>query len=124
MADQQRAVARPHLVQPQWLFGLVQHRETERRERQRKAGLSAVVFYRRHPELGSFLGLGPEGPPKLPSAGLHRWRRRLARALQFFGARAPGLWEEILRYHYIQGLQRGWSDPILGRPQGVGGERR
>lgn len=79
-------------------------------DRQRKAGLSAVVFYRRHPELGSFLGLGPEGPPELPSWRLQRWREGLARALQFFDARVPRLWEEILRYHYIQGLQRGWKE--------------
>ena len=37
-------------------------------ERQEKAGYSAVVFYRRHPELGPFLGLAPAGPPPLPPA--------------------------------------------------------
>lgn len=79
-------------------------------ERQCKAGFSAVVFYRRHPELGSFLGLGPQGPPALPSPRRQRWREGLARALQFFDARVPGLWEDILRYHYIRGLQRGWKE--------------
>ena len=79
-------------------------------ERQSKAGYSAVVFYRRHPELGSFLGLSPEGPPPLPSEARQRWRVRLARTLQFFGASMPRTWEEILRYHYIRGLQRGWKE--------------
>ena len=34
--------------------------------RQEKAGYCAVVFYRLHPELGAFLGVGPDGPPPLP----------------------------------------------------------
>lgn len=78
--------------------------------RQERAGYSAVVFYRRHPELGAFLGLGPEGPPPLPPAGRQRRREALVRALQNFPLRFPRLWEEVLRYHYIRGLQRGWRD--------------
>jgi glycosyltransferase involved in cell wall biosynthesis len=84
-------------------------------ERQSKAGYSAVVFYRRHPELGGFLGIGPEGPPPPPAPAAQWCRERLAAGLQFFGARVPGLWERILRDRYIQGLRRGWSDPALGR---------
>ncbi len=79
-------------------------------QRQEKAGYSAVVFYQLHEELGSFLGLAPEGPPPLPS----RWRQWrdewLARTLQPFPIRMPRLWENVLRYHYIRGLHRGWRD--------------
>ena len=78
--------------------------------RQERAGYSAVVFYLLHQELGSFLGLGPDGPPPLPSAGLQRWKELLARILQHFPVRTPRLWENVLRYHYIRGLHRGWRD--------------
>lgn len=78
--------------------------------RQEKAGYSAVVFYRLHPELGSFLGLGPDGPPPLPPARRQRLRERLVRSLQYLPMRLPRWWEEVLRYHYIRGLHRGWRD--------------
>lgn len=85
-------------------------------DRQEKAGYSAVVFYRLHPELGPFLGLGPGGPPPLPSRTRQRWRERVARALQKTWVAVPwstpGLWDEALRYHYIQGLQRGWRQEM------------
>ena len=78
--------------------------------RQEKAGYCAVVFYRLHPELGAFLGVGPEGPPPLPPEGPQKWRERLVRALQNLPFRVPKLWEETLRYHYIRGLHRAWTD--------------
>jgi GT2 family glycosyltransferase len=78
--------------------------------RQEKAGYCAVVFYRLHPELGSFLGLGPDGPPPLPPAGRQRWLERLVHALQMGPVNLPKLWEEVLRYHYIRGLHRAWSE--------------
>lgn len=90
--------------------------------RQWRAGYSAVVFYRRHPELAAFLGLGASGPPPLPPA----WRRRsgacLARCLHHFLRWAPAdwrsappawlprLWESVLRGHYIAGLKQAWAD--------------
>ncbi len=77
--------------------------------RQQKAGESAVVFYRLHPELGGFLGLSPTGPPPLPPARRQRWREGVVRALQNLPVRTPRLWEETLRHHYIQGLWRGWN---------------
>lgn len=77
--------------------------------RQQKAGESAVVFYRLHPELGSFLGLSPAGPPPLRGAGRQRLREGMVRALQNLPVRTPRLWEETLRHHYIRGLWRGWQ---------------
>jgi glycosyltransferase involved in cell wall biosynthesis len=78
--------------------------------RQEKAGYCAVVFYRLHPELGGFLGLGPDGPPPVPPGGPQQWRERLVRALQNMPVSVPKLWEEVLRYYYILGLHRGWSE--------------
>lgn len=77
--------------------------------RQEKAGYCAVVFHRLHPELGSFLGIGPDGPPPLPDPASIRWRERLVRALQNTPLSLPRLWEEVLRYHYIRGLHRAWK---------------
>ncbi|MEM8932218.1 MAG: glycosyltransferase [Acidobacteriota bacterium] len=83
--------------------------------RQEKAGYSAVVFYQRHPELGPFLGLGPDGPPSAPAG----WKRRLLEILARLSLRLsmnrPRLWEEVLRHHYIDGLHRGWRDRVVAR---------
>ncbi len=77
--------------------------------RQEKAGYCAVVFYRLHPELGPFVGVGPGGPPPLPPAGRQKWLAWLVRALQMGPVSLPKLWEEVLRYHYIEGLHRAWA---------------
>ncbi len=78
--------------------------------RQEKAGYSAVVFHRLHPELGPFLGLGPEGPPPFPSAHRQGLLEGLARALQRMPLHTPSLWQEVLRYHYLSGLHRAWPE--------------
>ncbi len=88
--------------------------------RQEKAGYSAVVFYRLHPELGPFLGLAASGPPPLPSTAGQSFREGLVRALQNWPLNLPRLWEETLRFHYIRGLHRGWRDgagEMLGRQE-------
>ena len=76
--------------------------------RQERAGYCAVVFYRLHPELGGFLGLGPDGPPPLPDGAAQRRREWLVRALQKLPLALPHLWEDVLRFHYVRGLHRGW----------------
>ena len=68
-----------------------------------------MVFYKLHPELGSFLGVGPDGPPPLPPAAPQKRKEALVRALQNLPFRLPNLWEDVLRYHYIRGLHRAWS---------------
>ena len=84
--------------------------------RQEKAGESAVVFYRLHPELGGLLGLSAQGPPPLPDAGRQRLREGVVRALQNLPVRTPRLWDETLRHYYIRGLWRGW-ERMGGAPQ-------
>jgi glycosyltransferase involved in cell wall biosynthesis len=86
--------------------------------RQERAGYCAVVFWQRHPELAGFLGVGPEGPPPLPSKRRQRLREGLVRALLPLRVSAPRLWEETLRFHYLRGLHRGWSERVQGREGG------
>ncbi|MEL7058520.1 MAG: glycosyltransferase [Acidobacteriota bacterium] len=89
--------------------------------RQEKAGYSAVVFHALHPELGGFLGLGPDGPPPIPVGRRERLRQALARRLHriqgILPLGTPRLWENVLRTHYIRGLHRGWRD--RGRDAGT-----
>lgn len=92
--------------------------------RQEKAGYSAVLFHRLHPELGPFLGLAPDGPPPVPPALPQRLREGMVRALQLLPVSLPGLWEDVLRYHYIRGLHRGWRElgPDAVESEGAPGE--
>jgi glycosyltransferase involved in cell wall biosynthesis len=84
--------------------------------RQERSGYSAVVFWRLHPELGPFLGVGSEGPPPLPPRWSQRAAELLVRALQNFPIWLPKLWERALRYHYIRGLHRAWGEASRGGP--------
>lgn len=88
--------------------------------RQEKAGYSAVVFYLLHEELGGFLGLGPQGPPPFPSRRRQRLREAVAFALERLPVSLPKVWDELLRFHYIRGLHRGWKDrdELLGPHRG------
>jgi len=79
-------------------------------ERQERAGYCAVRFAQLHPELGGFLGVGPEGPPPLPSPALQRIREGLVRALQRLPVATRKLWTEALRFHYVRGLHRAWRE--------------
>lgn len=84
-------------------------------ERQYRSGYSAVVFYRRHEQLGHFLGMRNGRPPSAGGAGERTllWaQERLARALQGMPVRLPRLWEKTMRHHYLEGLRNGWSDGV------------
>ncbi len=80
--------------------------------RQERAGYCAVVFWQLHPELGPFLGVSAAGPPPLPSRWFQAAREGLVRALQPLPMSPRRLWTETLRYHYIRGLRRGWSERV------------
>lgn len=84
-------------------------------DRQEKAGFCAVVFYRRHPELGPFLGLGPAGPPPVGSFRRRRALTALIRLLEPLPLSIPTIWEKTLNCYYIQGLHRGWKAMKAGR---------
>ena len=84
--------------------------------RQEKAGFNAVVFYCRHPELGGFLGLGPEGPPPLGSRALARGLESLARLLERLPLAMPRLWERVLRDQSLRGLHDGWRAGLSAGP--------
>jgi glycosyltransferase involved in cell wall biosynthesis len=76
-------------------------------QRQRRAGYCAVVFARKHPEMGDFVGVGAGGlPPRSP-----HWRvvllTELAQALHHLPFETPRVWEHVLRLHYIDGLHEG-----------------
>ncbi len=90
------------------------HPTTLRRfcERQEKVGYSGVVFFKLHPELAPFVGLGPEGPPPLPGRRRQKTLEALAGILQFTPLRTPKLWEDVLRFYYIRGLHRGWRERV------------
>lgn len=83
--------------------------------RQEKVGYSSIIFYRLAPELGSFLGIGPEGPPPVlkPSSAL--LLELFARALERTPLSVPSIWEKILRERYIRGLRRAWNDLAAGQ---------
>jgi glycosyltransferase involved in cell wall biosynthesis len=78
--------------------------------RQERVGYSAVIFHARHPELGQWLGLSPQGPPPLPQTWRERWIQLRVRALDRLGVSSPSEWDEILRLAYLGGLHRGWRE--------------
>lgn len=77
--------------------------------RQEKAGECAVLFHALHPELGPWLGLGPEGPPAQPH-GPREWAlEQLAAWLEPLPVQMPRVWARVLRRHYVIGLRRAWA---------------
>ncbi len=83
--------------------------------RQYRAGYSAVVFFRRHEQLGPLLGFENGAPPSaggVCARARQRLEERLARLLQRLPVRTPRLWERVMRHHYLEGLRNGWSDGV------------
>jgi GT2 family glycosyltransferase len=78
--------------------------------RQERVGRSAALLWRRHPDLGPFVGLVPGEPPRSPAVS-KKWLLLLAaRLLERTRLRTPGLWSRVLGAHYAAGLSRGWLD--------------
>jgi GT2 family glycosyltransferase/glycosyltransferase involved in cell wall biosynthesis len=82
--------------------------------RQERAGYAAVIFHELHPELGPFLGLGPDGPPPVVTSSISRVHVKAAAWLDRLGIPYPGSWEALLRQGYLRGLHRGWRDRRAG----------
>ncbi len=83
------------------------------RKRQERSGEAAAIFYRKHPELGDFLGV--------PQASAFRERGPLARALLPRWAALAEHWElpgarraldRVLREDYLRGLKRGLANGV------------
>jgi glycosyltransferase involved in cell wall biosynthesis len=90
------------------------------RERQRRSGESAAVFYRKHPELGDFLGV--------PQARAYSEAPSFARQFRALWAGLAARWElpggrsamdRLLREDYLAGLRRGLEEGSH-LPQGTG----
>jgi GT2 family glycosyltransferase len=76
--------------------------------RQYTVGKSGAIFYRKHPDLGHFLGVHElETRKLLDDRRLKRLRRR-ARLGERFGFLAqPAVFERLMREHYLRGLKDG-----------------
>jgi len=78
--------------------------------RQYTAGRSGAIFYSKHPELGHFLGVNESRDRLAPSQRRMRWLRLVAKLGERFRPFASkGVFEELMREHYLRGLREGLS---------------
>lgn len=76
--------------------------------RQYTVGKSGAIFYRKHPELGHFLGVHELETRKLADeAQLARLRRRARIGERFRLLAKSGVFETLMREHYLRGLRDG-----------------
>ncbi|HUP50139.1 MAG TPA: glycosyltransferase family 2 protein, partial [Thermoanaerobaculia bacterium] len=76
--------------------------------RQYTVGKSGAIFYRKHPELGHFLGVHELESRRLADERQLSWLRRRARLGERFRILArPKVFETLMREHYLRGLRDG-----------------
>jgi GT2 family glycosyltransferase len=76
--------------------------------RQYTVGKSGAIFYRKHPELGHFLGVHELETRKLAGdRALARLRRRARLGERFRLLAQPRVFETLMREHYLRGLRDG-----------------
>ena len=76
--------------------------------RQYTVGKSGAIFYRKHPELGHFLGVHElEGRALANENQLARLRRRARLGERFRFLAQPKIFETLMREHYLRGLRDG-----------------
>ena len=76
--------------------------------RQYTVGKSGAIFYRKHPELGHFLGVHELETRALAGEAQLSWLRRRARLGEKFRVLArPKVFETLMREHYLRGLRDG-----------------
>jgi glycosyltransferase involved in cell wall biosynthesis len=76
--------------------------------RQYTVGKSGAIFYRKHPELGHFLGVFELETRKLADeTQLARLRRRARIGERFRLLARPNVFETLMREHYLRGLRDG-----------------
>jgi GT2 family glycosyltransferase len=79
--------------------------------RQYTVGKSGAIFYRKHPELGHFLGVHELGTRQLADERRLKKLRFKARMGERFRLLAqPKVFETLMREHYLRGLKEGLSD--------------
>lgn len=85
------------------------------RRRQEKSGEAAAIFYRKHPELGDFLGVPQAAAfhePGSPLRELLPFWAALAERWELPGARRA--LDRVLRQDYLRGLRRGIAEARAG----------
>jgi len=79
--------------------------------RQYTVGKSGAIFYRKHPELGHFLGVHELETRKLANElALARLRRRARLGERFRLFARPKVFETLMREHYLRGLRDGLAE--------------
>ena len=80
--------------------------------RQYTVGKSGAIFYRKHPELGHFLGVHELETRKLADEKqVARLRRRARMGERFRFLAQPKVFETLMREHYLRGLKEGLAIP-------------
>jgi len=76
--------------------------------RQYTVGKSGAIFYRKHPELGGFLGVHEvTSRPFANDVQLEKLRRRARLGERFRLLARPRVFERLMREHYLRGLRDG-----------------
>jgi GT2 family glycosyltransferase len=76
-------------------------------KRQYTVGKSGAIFYRKHPELGHFLGIHDPAPTHRNLTSLTR-RARLGERFRWLARN--DVFERLMRQHYLRGLRDGLND--------------
>jgi GT2 family glycosyltransferase len=77
--------------------------------RQYTVGKSGAIFFQKHPELGGFLGVHEAQQPPADEAVVKRLRRKAILGERFRFLARSGVFEKLMREHYIRGLRDGLS---------------
>jgi len=78
--------------------------------RQYTVGKSGAIFYRKHPELGHFLGVHElQSRPVPDTSHLERLRKRARLGERFRFLAKNDVFETLMREHYLRGLREGLS---------------
>jgi glycosyltransferase involved in cell wall biosynthesis len=77
--------------------------------RQYTVGKSGAIFFKKHPELGGFLGVHEAQQPASPDTVVAKWRRKAILGERFRFLARPKVFERLMREHYIRGLRDGLS---------------
>jgi glycosyltransferase involved in cell wall biosynthesis len=78
--------------------------------RQYTVGKSGAIFYRKHPELGGFLGVHEAQQPAANDDFVKRLRRKAILGERFRFLARPKVFERLMREHYIRGLRDGLAE--------------